>query len=66
MDNPRVQELQRLLEQYMEENICKDSTGSADFFSGTNKFPYGPKRGDHLARRDEELARMPNGYPIDI
>lgn len=40
--------------------------GSADFFSGKNKFPYGPKRGDHLARREEELARMPAGYEIDI
>lgn len=50
----------------MQEDCCTDGGGSADFFSGKNKFPYGPKRGDHLARREEELARMPAGYEIDI
>lgn len=64
--NPRVRELRALLEQYMQEDCCTDGEGSADFFSGKNKFPYGPKRGDHLARREEELARMPAGYEIDI
>ena len=64
--NPRVRELRALLEQYMREDCCTDGEGSADFFSGKNKFPYGPKRGDHLARREEELARMPAGYEIDI
>ena len=59
-------ELRALLEQYMQEDCCTDGGGSADFFSGKNKFPYGPKRGDHLARREEELARMPAGYEIDI
>ena len=64
--NPRVRALRRKLEQYMSEDQCADGGGSADFFSGKNKFPYGPKRGDHINRRDEELARMPKGYNIDI
>ena len=64
--NPRVRQLRALLERYMREDVCKDGGGSADFFSGKNKFPYGPKRGDHLSRRAEELARMPAGYDIDI
>lgn len=64
--NPRVRALRRQLERYMSEDLCADGGGSADFFSGKNKFPYGPKRGDHLNRRDEELARMPEGYNIDI
>ena len=65
-ENPRVRELQSLLEQYMHDDAGEDGSGSMDFFSGTNKFPYGPKRGDHLMRKDEELARMPAGYPIDL
>lgn len=65
-ENPRVRELQSLLEQYMHDDVGEDGSGSMDFFSGTNKFPYGPKRGDHLMRKDEELARMPAGYPIDL
>lgn len=64
--NLRVQELQKKLEKYMAEDICTDGSGKADAFSGENKFPYGPKCGDHLNRRDEELARMPEGYEIDI
>lgn len=64
--NERCAELQVLLEKYIGEDVCSDGGGNADFFSGTNKFPYGPKRGDHLARREEELARMPAGYEIDI
>ena len=64
--NPRVHALRLLLERYMREDLCTDGSGSADFFSSRNKFPYGPKRGDHLNRRDEELARMPEGYNIDI
>ena len=46
--------------------IDTGGSGSMDFFSGTNKFPYGPKRGDHLMRKEEEAARMPEGYPIDL
>lgn len=64
--NPRVRELKEKLTSYMQENICTDGSGTADFFSGQNRFPYGPKRGDHLQRREEELSRMPQGYEIDI
>lgn len=62
----RVGELKKLLERYRSEDICRDGSGSGDSFSGVNKFPYGPKRGDHGRRREEELARMPKGYEIDL
>lgn len=65
-ENERCVILQKLLEKYIQDDVCTDGDGKADFFSGSNKFPYGPKRGDHLARRDEELSRMPEGYDIDI
>ncbi len=64
--DPRVMELQALLDAYIAQDKCQDGGGSADFNSGKSRFPYGPKRGDHLNRRAEELARMPEGYQIDI
>lgn len=66
LHHARVSLLQASLDRYIREDICQDSSVEADFFSGKNKFPYGPKRGDHLSRRAEELARMPEGYPVDI
>lgn len=64
-ENPRIKELQAKLEKYIANDICKDST-STDANSGPSKFPYGPKRGDHLMRRADELALMPEGYTIDL
>ena len=64
--NEHVCELKELLQNYIDADVCQDGGGSADFFSGTNRFPYGPKRGDHLMRRAEEAARMPEGYPVDL
>lgn len=65
-NNPRVMELKSLLDRYMAEDICSDGSGATDAVSGVSKFPYGPKRADHLMRRSQELARMPEGYTIDL
>lgn len=64
--NPRVMELKNLLDRYMAEDICRDGSGATDAVSGVSKFPYGPKRADHFMRRSQELARMPEGYTIDL
>lgn len=64
--NPRVMELKAMLQKYMQEDVCTDATGSSDACSGKSKFPYGPKRGEHTMRTQEERGRMPEGYPIDL
>lgn len=63
--NPRVKELKALLDQYRDGDVCTDGV-CTDGTSGKNKMPYGPKRADHAMRHDEEMARMPKGYPIDL
>lgn len=65
-DDPRVRRLQRLLEDYMSSDVGTNGAGETDAVSGVSKFPYGPKRADHLMRREDELRRMPAGYPIDL
>ena len=64
--NPRVQELQSLLSNYIASDIGHDGSGATDAYSGVSKFPYGPKRADHINRHEDELAKMPKGYPIDL
>ena len=64
--NPRVVYLQEKLRAYMQSDIGTDGSGATDAVSGVSKFPYGPKRADHLMRRADELAAMPKGYPIDL
>lgn len=63
---PRVMDLQQKLQNYIAGDVCHDGGNSADAYSGHSRFPYGPKRGDHVKRHDEELARMPEGYTIDL
>lgn len=65
-DQPRIRELKTFLDRYRAEDSCADGSGATDAVSGISKFPYGPKRADHLMRHDEELARMPDGYRIDL
>ena len=64
--NPRVAELQKKLQAYMDSDVGTDGSGATDAVSGASKFPYGPKRADHVMRHDDELARMPAGYPIAL
>lgn len=64
--NPRVRELKGLLEAYMSGDVGRNGSGDTDAVSGRSKFPYGPKRADHLMRRGDEAGRMPEGYPIDL
>ena len=64
--NPRVAYLQKKLQSYIASDIGVDGSGATDAVSGISKFPYGPKRADHLMRHDDELAAMPAGYPIDL
>ena len=65
--SPRVKALQKLLLDYIASDCCDpNSAATADDVSGTNRFPYGPKRADHLMRQAEERARIPAGYTIDL
>ncbi len=65
--DPDAARLREHLERYMAADVCDAGAGATDDdVSGASKLPYGPKRADHLMRRAEELARMPEGYPIDI
>ena len=65
--SPRVKSLQKLLLDYIASDCCDpNSAATADDVSGTNRFPYGPKRADHLMRQVEERARIPAGYTIDL
>lgn len=64
--NPRIAELTALLQNYIHSDIGCDGSGATDAYSGISKFPYGPKRADHIKRHDDELAKMPIGYPIDL
>lgn len=66
MDDPRCRELKELLDSYIASDVGSDGAGGIDAVSGVSKFPYGPKRADHLFRREDELACMPAGYPIDL
>ena len=66
-NSPRVMELKEQLIRYMESDCCDENTAAtADDVSGVNKFPYGPKRADHLMRQQEERACIPEGYTIDL
>ena len=66
-NSPRVIELKEQLVRYMESDCCDANTAAtADDVSGVNKFPYGPKRADHLMRQQEERACIPQGYTIDL
>ena len=65
-ENERIKDLSAVLGTYIKSDICRDGSGSGDVVSGKSKLPYGPKRVDHPYRRDDEYARMPAGYPIDI
>lgn len=66
-DNARIQKLQQLLEAYMDADCCDPLLSATDDdVSGVNKLPYGPKRADHLMRREEEMEQMPEGYEIDL
>ena len=66
-DDPRIQALQRQLERYMAADACDSAqSGSLDEVSGVSRLPYGPQRVDHRMRRQEELARMPQGYTLDL
>lgn len=65
--SPRVRELKKQLLDHISSDCCDPSCAStADDVSGINRFPYGPKRADHLMRQAEERARIPVGYTIDL
>ncbi len=64
--DPRIEAMKTLLEAYMASDLSENAFGTVDAVSGVNKLPYGPKRADHAMRRQEELARMPEGYEIDL
>ena len=62
--SPRVKALQKLLLDYIASDCCDpNSAATADDVSGTNRFPYGPKRADHLMRQAEERARIRRDTP---
>lgn len=65
--SPRVRELKKRLLDYIAGDRCDPGqAATADDVSGISRFPYGPKRADHLMRQAEERARIPAGYTIDL
>ena len=63
--NPRVQELQRLLDRYRSSD-CNTEAGSVSAEPYTRQHPHYAGRMDHTMRREEERAAIPPEYQIDL
>ncbi len=66
-ENPRVAELKKLLDAHMASDACPEVNPTV-IQSPARQEPlsFYPKLNDHSNRRDEEFARMPEGYTITL
>ena len=65
--NPRCQELKALLDAHMASDCCPQvDTRVMESPARQAPMSFYPKFDDHVNTRNEEIARMPKGYPIEV
>ena len=65
--NPRCQELKALLDAHMASDCCPQvDTRVMENPARQAPLSFYPKFDDHVNTRNEEIARMPKGYPIEV
>jgi len=65
--NPRVAELKALLDAHMVSDCCPEKDTKTPVSPAKQEpLSFYPKFDDHVNTREEEIARMPEGYPITV